>query len=48
MRLFYRINFFTEWFFLTESTFLKGDTNIYLKKNNFFLKKDFVKIIFFS
>ena len=32
-------------FFLTESDFLIGDTNIYFKQTTFFEKKDFVKII---
>ena len=40
MRLFYRMNFFTEWiFFLRELNFLKRDTNIYFKQITFFEKK---------
>ena len=44
------MNFFTEGIFLTELSFLKGDTNIYCKQNlenytYFFLKNIFFNIV---
>ena len=43
MRLFYRMNFFTESIFLNRIKFFEIFTNIYFKQITFFLKKKICK-----